>query len=165
MYPFDAKTIHAVSHFFFKIKLKYIGYIFSFLNYLLHNSWIPPMCEIGEDTKFGKWGIGVVIHERSKIGKHCLIGQGITIGGKSGVYDVPIIMDNVFIGPGARIIGDIKIGHDSIIGANAVVVKDVKPFSVITGIPGKCVDYINKDNYDKKYKYYYGPKIYRKNGD
>ena len=84
------------------------------------------------------------------------ISQGVTLGqanrGKNKGY--PQIGDNVYIGPGAKIVGKIKIGNDVAIGANCVVTKDVPNNSVIVGIPGKVIsqagsiEYINNTNYD-----------------
>jgi serine O-acetyltransferase len=130
------------------------------LNYLLHNSYIPSSSHIGEETRFAYGGIGVVIHPHAHIGNHCLCGQGITIGGRNGIKAVPYIEDNVYIGAGARILGNIRIGHDSIIGPNSVVTKDVEPFSVVAGVPARLISKIDRDNFEKKYKHYYGPKTF-----
>ena len=94
---------------------------------------------IGRGTKFGYGGIGVVIHARTVIGKNCTIGQGVTIGGKSGWYEVPMIGDNVRIHAGARIIGPVRIGDNVEIGANCVVVKDVPSNCVVAGIPARIL--------------------------
>ena len=105
----------------------------------IKSSSVPPTCSIGRGTKFAYGGIGVVIHNRAVIGNNCMIGQGVTIGGKSGWYEVPIIGDNVVISAGARLLGPIKIGNNVIIGANAVVVKDVPDNCVVAGVPAKII--------------------------
>ena len=109
------------------------------LQYLLFNCSVPASCVIGRRTKFGYGGIAVVIHSRAVIGKNCMIGQGVTIGGKSGWYEVPVIGDNVIINAGAKIIGPVKIGDNVEIGANAVVVKDVPSNCVVAGIPARIL--------------------------
>ena len=109
------------------------------LQYLLFNCSVPASCVIGAGTKFGYGGIGVVIHARVVIGKNCIIGANVTIGGKSGWYEVPIIGNNVSISAGARIIGPVRIGDNVEIGANAVVVKDVPSNCVVAGVPAKIL--------------------------
>lgn len=109
------------------------------LQYLLFNCSVPASCKIGGGTKFGYGGIGVVMHSRTVVGNNCMIGQGVTIGGKSGWYEVPLIGDNVIINAGARIIGPVRIGDNVEIGANCVVVKDVPSNSVVAGIPARIL--------------------------
>ena len=117
--------------------------------YLLFNSSLPASCTIGKGTVLAYGGIGIVIHARAVIGCNCLIGQNTTIGGKSGWYEVPIIGDNVQISAGARILGPIRIGNNVIIGANAVVVKDVPDNCIVAGIPAKIIkDNISLEDYE-----------------
>lgn len=81
---------------------------------------------IGDGFYIGHFG-GIVVHGDSIIGKNCNISQGVTIGvlnhGKK--IGAPEIGDNVFIGPGAKVLGNVKIGSNVVIGANAVVTIDV----------------------------------------
>lgn len=107
--------------------------------YLVHNSFIPAECEIGEGTSFGYKGISVVIHKRAKIGKNCLIAQGVTIGGRSGYSDVPVIGNNCYIGAGAKVLGPIVVGNNVTIGANAVLLKDAPSNTVWGGVPARCL--------------------------
>ena len=99
-------------------------------------------------TKFGYGGIGVVVHARAVVGRNCIIGANVTIGGKSGWYEVPEIGDNVDINAGAKVLGPIRIGNNVIIGANAVVVKDVPDNCVVAGVPAKIIRRnINRDDF------------------
>lgn len=107
--------------------------------YVLFNSSLPASCAIGKGTVLAYGGIGIVIHARAIIGRNCMIGQNTTIGGKSGWHEVPIIGDNVQISAGARILAPIRIGNNVIIGANAVVVKDVPDNCIVAGIPAKII--------------------------
>lgn len=119
------------------------------LQYVLFNCSVPASVKIGKGSFFGYGGIGVVIHSRAVIGKNCGIGQNTTIGGKSGWYEVPIIGDNVDISAGAQILGPIRIGNNVIIGANAVVVKDVPDNCIVAGVPAKIIkENINLDDFE-----------------
>ena len=124
------------------------------LNYLLFNCSVPASCTIGEGTKFGYGGMAVILHARTKIGKNCIIGSCVTIGGKSGWYEVPVIGDNVEIHSGAKIIGPVRIGNNVIIGANAVVTKDIPDNCVVAGIPAKIIkENITKEDFESvKYR-------------
>lgn len=106
---------------------------------LLYKSSLPATCMIGKGTKLAYGGIGLVIHARAVIGENCIVGQGVTIGGKSGWFEVPIIGDNVQISAGARILGPVRIGNNVIIGANAVVVKDIPNNCVVAGVPARII--------------------------
>ena len=84
---------------------------------------------------------GVVIGETAEVGAGVTIYQGVTLGGTSldrGKRH-PTVGDRVTIGAGAKVLGPVTIGHDSQIGANAVVVKPVPPGSVVVGVPGQVI--------------------------
>src|SRR4051794_39211250 len=101
---------------------------------------IHPAAEIG-DGFFIDHGAGVVIGETAEIGENVTIYQGVTLGGTgfaSGKRH-PTVEDNVTIGSGAKLLGPIRVGHGSKIGANAVVIHDVPPNSTVVGNPGHTV--------------------------
>lgn len=112
--------------------------------FFLYNSFIPYTCSIGDGTTFGYKGMGVVIHARAVIGKNCTIAQQVTIGGRSGIYEVPVIGDNVYLGAGCKILGNVKIGNNSIVGANSVVIHDIPENAVVAGVPAKILRINNK---------------------
>lgn len=99
---------------------------------------IHPGAVIG-DGLFIDHGMGVVIGETSMIGDNVTLYQGVTLGGtgKEKGKRHPTIGHNVVIGGGAKVLGNITIGDNSYIGANAVVVKDVPPNSTVVGVPGR----------------------------
>ena len=87
---------------------------------------------------FGYKGIGIIVHKCPVIGKNCMRGSNVTIGGKSGHYQVPRIGDNVDISTGAKFLGPVTVGDGCVIGANAVVIKDC-PHTVWAGVPARCI--------------------------
>lgn len=131
--------VHRLSHYFYKKGIPVLPRLFRFIIFLIYNSDIPASVRIGKNTLFGHTGIGVVIHQKAVIGDDCIIGQGITIGGKSKNPDVPVIGNKVYIAAGARILGPIKIGNNVIIAPNAVVLKDVADNTIVGGIPAKIL--------------------------
>jgi serine O-acetyltransferase len=100
--------------------------------------------EIHPGAKIGKrffidHGMGVVIGETAIVGDDVLLYQGVTLGG-TGIEKGkrhPTVGNNVVVGTGAKVLGNITIGDNSYIGANAVVVKDVPPNSTVVGVPGR----------------------------
>jgi serine O-acetyltransferase len=108
---------------------------------------IPDEVTIGKGLMINHFG-GIVINAGSKIGDFCTISHGVTLGNKRPGGKSPKIGNNVFIAVGAKVLGDITVGDNSIIGANAVVMESVPPNSIVTGIPAKVVKTIsNKDEY------------------
>ncbi len=83
--------------------------------------------------------MAVVIHKDAVIGKGCVIESNVTIGGRNNVPVAPVIGDNVFIGTGARILGNVHVGSGSIIGANAVVLHDVPERCSVAGMPARIL--------------------------
>ncbi len=86
-------------------------------------------------------GMGVVIGETAEVGENVTLYHGVTLGGTSLAKGKrhPTLGENVVVGAGAKILGAIRVGDNSRIGANAVVVKDVPPNSVVVGVPGQVV--------------------------
>lgn len=82
-------------------------------------------------------GMGVVIGETAVVGDDVLIYHGVTLGGTGhdGGKRHPTVGDRVVLGAGAKLLGNIDIGHDSAVGANAVVVRSADPWTTLTGIP------------------------------
>lgn len=101
---------------------------------------IHPGAKIGRRT-FIDHGMGIVIGETAEIGEDCLIYHGVTLGAvenKKGKRH-PTIGNNVMLGAGAVILGDIKVGDKVKIGANAVVLKDVPSYTTAVGAPARII--------------------------
>jgi len=128
------------SHFLWNRGSKLTARILSNTARFLTGIEIHPAARIGTGF-FIDHGMGVVIGETAIIGKNVTLYHGVTLGGTSLEKEKrhPTIGDRVTIGAGAKILGDISIGEDSRIGANAVVVKSVPPNSVVVGIPGQVI--------------------------
>ena len=142
-------NFYYVAKFCYTKKIPLLPKLIYYIQFLLFNSSVPYQCTIGKNTKFAYGGIGVVIHKRAIIGNNCIIGQGITIGGKSKKYQVPKIGNYVYISAGVRIIGNVTIGNNVIIGANSVVTKDIPNNCIVAGIPAKILkENININDYE-----------------
>ena len=117
---------------------------------------IHPGARIGRRF-FIDHGMGVVIGETAEVGDDVMIYHGVTLGGRSLAREKrhPTVGDGVVIGAGARVLGPIWIGDEAQIGANAVVVRDVPPAVVATGIPA-TVRFPVKDDVDP----YADPAVY-----
>jgi serine O-acetyltransferase len=133
-------------------RLKYTLYPFArlMLNHYTYKFGIvvPVETEVGPGFYIGHFG-GIIVYPLCKIGKNCNLSQGVTVGktnrGKNKGY--PVIGDNVYIGPGAKVIGAVKVGNNVAIGANCVVTKDVPDNAVVVGIPGKVISYKGSEGY------------------
>jgi len=145
----NAIHLYRLANFFYRKRVPLLPGLLRFLMFFLYNSVIEPSCPIGRGSSFAHGGIGVVLHPESRIGERVLIGQGVTLGGNFGSAP-PTVEDDVWIGPGARLLGAITIGRNSIIGANAVVIRDVPANSVVGGVPAKVIKTLKPGALDVK---------------
>ncbi len=129
---------HRVAHRLWRWRLFIVARVYAQLVRSVTGVEIHPAATIGRRL-FIDHGMGVVIGETAVIGDDVLLYHGVTLGGTSSVRERrhPTIGDRVAVGAGASVLGPVTIGHDSIIGANAVVVTDAPPHSVLTGIPAR----------------------------
>jgi serine O-acetyltransferase len=131
---------HQLSHRLWKRGFKLIARFISQIMRFLTGIEIHPGATIGHNF-FIDHGMGVVIGETAEVGNNVTLYHGVTLGGTSlhKTKRHPTIGDNVVIGAGAKVLGAITIGHNSRIGANAVVIKSTPPDSVVVGVPGQVV--------------------------
>lgn len=101
---------------------------------------IPLMTDIGPGLYLPHFG-GIVINHDCRLGSNCTLSHGVTIGktNRGERAGCPAVGDNVFIGPGAVIIGAIRVGNDVAIGANSVVTRDVPDSAVVAGAPARVL--------------------------
>jgi serine O-acetyltransferase len=129
---------HRIAHFFYKKDFFFIARFISQISRTMTGIEIHPGASIGKRF-FIDHGMGVVIGETTIIGNDVLLYQGVTLGGtglEKGKRH-PTIGNSVVIGTGAQVLGNITVGDNSYIGANAVVIKDVPPDSTVVGVPGR----------------------------
>ena len=98
---------------------------------------IPLNCKIGGGLMIPHPN-GIVIHPDARIGPNCLILQQVTIG--TGSHGTPTIMGHVDMGAGAKVLGNVTLHEHCVIGANAVVLKDVPPGATAVGVPARIVN-------------------------
>lgn len=129
---------YRLAHSLWEMKLKLPARVVSSLVRVLTGVDIHPAAVIGEGL-FIDHATGVVIGETAIVGNDVTMYHEVTLGGLTLTRGKrhPTVGDRVMIGAGAKILGPIKIGNDSRIGANAVVVSDVPAGSVIIGVPGR----------------------------
>ena len=137
---------YRISNSIYKKGLRFLPRLISSLGQFLTTIDIHPAATIGRRV-FIDHGVGVVIGETAIVGNDVLIYQQVTLGGVSLSHGKrhPTLEDNVVVGAGAKVLGDITIGRNSKVGANSVVVKNVPADSTAIGIPARVI----KRGYDK----------------
>jgi len=139
LYPgLHALVVYRISHQLWEWKVPLIPRWLSQTARFFTGVEIHPGAQIGKSF-FIDHGMCVVIGETAIVGDNVLLYQGVTLGGtgKETGKRHPTLGNNVVVGAGAKILGNITIGENSYIGANAVVIKEVPPNSTVVGIPGR----------------------------
>ncbi len=133
-----ALILHRIAHFLWTHNVRVVARAVSFVSRMLTGIEIHPGAKIGNGF-FIDHGMGVVIGETTIIGDNVTLFQGVTLGGtgKQTGKRHPTIKDNVVIGAGAKVLGNIIIESNSYIGANAVVLTSMPENSTIVGVPGR----------------------------
>lgn len=141
LYPgYHAILFHRVAHLLYKAHLYFLGRLISQISRTLTGIEIHPGAQIGKRL-FIDHGMGVVIGETAIIGDDCLIYHQVTLGGMSAKDEKrhPTLGNNVMVGTGAKVLGNIHIGDNVKIGANCIVIKDVEAGKTIIGVPGEIL--------------------------
>lgn len=141
LYPcIHAIILYRVAHFLYNHKIYFVSRAISQIVRFFTGIEIHPGAKIGKGL-FIDHGMGVVIGETTEIGNNVTLYQGVTLGGtgKDTGKRHPTLEHDVVVGAGAKILGPIKIGSGSKIGANAVVLKDVLAKATAVGIPARVI--------------------------
>src|ERR1700730_337213 len=140
-YPgFHAILLHRLAHRVYAVGFVLLARILAQLNRALTGIEIHPAARIGRRF-FIDHGMGVVIGETTIIGDDVLLYQGVTLGGtgKEKGKRHPTIGNSVVIGTGAKILGNIRIGNHTKVGAGSVVIRSVPDYSTVVGVPARVV--------------------------
>ena len=131
---------YRIAHFLYINNLKFIAKIISQISRFFTGIEIHPAAFIGKGLLIDH-GSGVVIGETAIIGDDCTLFHGVTLGGRGNTKGKrhPTLYNGVFVGAGAKILGNIEIGNNAKIGANAVVLTDVPDGATAVGVPERIV--------------------------
>jgi serine O-acetyltransferase len=149
LYPgWQAVTVHKlISHPLFELKIPFLPRLVSQIMRFITGVEIHPGAKIGKGF-FIDHGMGIVIGETAEIGNNVTMYHQVTLGGtgKHTGKRHPTIGNNVLIGAGATILGPLKVGDDSKIGAQSVVLTDVPEGATVVGHPGRVVRWKSKED-------------------
>ncbi|MGB3491184.1 MAG: serine O-acetyltransferase, partial [Elainellaceae cyanobacterium] len=140
-YPgLQAIAFHRFAHLLYQMRLPLIPRLISQLSRFLTGIEIHPGAQLGKGLCIDH-GMGIVIGETTIIGDYCLIYQGVTLGGtgKETGKRHPTLGNNVVVGAGAKVLGNLLIGNNARIGAGSVVLRDVPSDCTVVGVPGRIV--------------------------
>ncbi len=146
-YPgFHARQFHRLAHTLFRWRIPVLPRLVSHISRFLTGVEIHPGAKIGEGLLIDH-GMGVVIGETVEIGDDVTLYQDVTLGGTSHqrAKRHPTLGNNVVVGVGAQIIGNITIGDNTKVGAGSVVVTSVPANATVVGVPGRVVEIRNPD--------------------
>lgn len=149
-YPgLHALLMHRVAHKLYKKEIPLLPRIISNISRVITGIEIHPGAQIGKQF-FIDHGMGVVIGETTIIGDNVLVYQGVTLGGtgKETGKRHPTLKNDIVVGSGAKILGNITIGNNVRVGAGSVVIENVPDDSTVVGIPGRVVVHKGQKNHN-----------------
>ena len=143
-YPgLHALTLHRLSHKLWQLNWPFTRVLARMISQIAR--WftgieIHPGARIGRGV-FIDHGMGVVIGETAVVSDHCLLYQGVTLGGTGKAHGKrhPTLGENVVVGAGAKVLGAISVGANTRIGAGSVVLRDVEADCTVVGVPGRVI--------------------------
>ena len=137
---YKALCAYRRAHWYWQKGLKDLALYISYKAKVKTGIDIHPAATIGSGI-FIDHGVGLVIGETTEIGDDCVLYQGVTLGGtgKDTGKRHPTLEEGVMVSAGAKVLGPVRVGAYSKIGAGSVVLKDVPPHSTVVGVPGRVV--------------------------
>ncbi|MDV3253677.1 serine O-acetyltransferase [Devosia sp. BK] len=145
---FWALFVYRLSHPRTKVRTPFIRVPYYIINRLMQKFieiscgiCLPETSVVGRRLNIEHFG-SIIVHGRAVIGDDVILRQGVTIGNRSQGYpeEAPVIGNRVVIGAGAKVLGNVCVGDGAVIGANAVVVKDVPPGALAVGVPARIIE-------------------------
>ena len=135
-----AEIYYRLAHWLYTHGMKFLGRWVSQFAKRRTGVEIHPAAKIGRRLVIDH-GTGIVIGATAEVGDDCLLYQGVTLGGTGAQREKrhPTLGNNIMVGCGAKILGPFKVGDNSRIAANSVVLKEVPPNSTVVGVPGRVV--------------------------
>jgi len=149
-YPgLHALLLHRAAHKLYKKEIPLLPRLISNISRIITGVEIHPGAQIGKQF-FIDHGMGVVIGETTIIGDNVLVYQGVTLGGtgKETGKRHPTLKNDIVVGSGAKILGNITIGNNVRVGAGSVVIENVPDDSTVVGIPGRVVVHKGQKNHN-----------------
>lgn len=146
---FRAVMLYRIGFWLRKHRCRFLAAVAERMMHHLCHCWISTYAQIGPGFYIAHVG-GLVIGQQTRIGENCDVRQNVTLGGNFNKKDEqgrsqPWVGDNVSFGAGAVVVGPVRVGSNSIIGANSVVARDVPEAVIVQGVPAKVI----KERWDR----------------
>ena len=147
----DALKLQRLSYRLYKAHIPFFpGLIRRYIHFRF-NCDLSPVTRIGEGSRLGHRGIGVVINSKSVICSNVIIAQNVTVAGRDG--KAPLIEDWCYLGANSVVLGGVKLGKNSYVGALTFVNKDVPDGAVVIGIPARVLRIRTEEEIEEWHKW------------